>query len=206
VDARNVGRPEEIVCDDILVRHSDYLEGSLAPHDAARIQWHLATCSSCARYDRIVRRGLELVRGLPEVEPSEDFQDRLQHRLFHVQDAAAISEPRAAGGAAALAVAGMIALLAWSPLLFNERESAALADAGAQAGAAAGPALELLPVSPLDGLGDPWFPAARLSPLAGGDAVMTLVSFPGPHSPLRVEPPVHGRAFRTISSEYRPVD
>jgi anti-sigma factor RsiW len=202
VDAHEAGRSGEIVCDEILTLHSDYLDGALAAHEAARVQWHLATCAACARYDRVVRRGLDLVRELPGIQPSDDFQERLQHRIFHVQDGATIAEPRAAGGAAALAVASVIALLAWSPLLVGPRDGASTAVADAALESAG----DLLQATPLASLVDPWAPAPQLSPLVGGDAVMALVSFPGPYSPLRVEPPVHGRTIRTISSEYVPVD
>jgi anti-sigma factor RsiW len=201
------GHTSQIVCDEILALHGDYLDGQLVAHEAARVQWHLSTCSSCARYDRIVRRGLQLVREIPQASVSHDFEERLQHRIYHVRDGAAIAEPRAVSGAAALAVASVIALLAWSPLLFppsGETTVAAVAQPAQSPQPRTGSAPR--PIAPAPGFADLWFPAAQLSPLAGGDAIAALASFPGPYSPLRVEPPVHGRSIRTISTEYGTVD
>src|SRR5690606_3249133 len=116
------GRSYEAGCDEFLARHSEYLDGLLTPLAAARLNAHASVCGSCARYDRIVRKGIDLVRDLPDVEPSEEFELRLQHRIFHMEDAHAL-QPRAtgasgaAGVAAALGVAVAIALLAWSPML-----------------------------------------------------------------------------------------
>lgn len=211
MDPHDVSRSDSTACDEILTLHSDYLDGLLAAHEAARIQWHLSQCTSCARYDRIVRRSLDMVRELPEVQPSDDFEERLQHRIYHVQDGEAIAEPRAAGGAAALAVASVIALLAWSPLMFSERDgepaAAVVAASPEREVRPATQVLDVLPATPLLGsAADVWFPVPQLSPLAGSDIITTLVSFPGPYSPLTVEPPVHGRSVRTISAGYSPVD
>jgi anti-sigma factor RsiW len=208
VGVERAGRSHDGICDEILATYSDYLDGLLAPHVAAQVQWHLASCSSCARYDRVVRAGADLLRELPDVAPSADFTEWLQHRLYHVQDGPAIAESRAGAGAAAtFAVASAIALLAWSPLFFGSDvgfvETAAVATMPAPASSPA----RLL----LDDTGDRWPGGARLVPLAeparvslgGGDAIQVLRAFPGPHSPLVVQPPVH-RAVRTVSSEYTP--
>lgn len=42
---------------------------------------HMRDCASCAHHDAIVRRSLMLVRSLPVIEPSPDFQARLEARL-----------------------------------------------------------------------------------------------------------------------------
>lgn len=89
-------------CREFIARHSELVDGALAPDDRTRLREHAERCSSCARYDRVVRRGGELVRQLlPRVEASSDFQPRLKHRLYHVRDESA---PRHAGVYAALAV------------------------------------------------------------------------------------------------------
>lgn len=207
MSVQDSGRSRDMSCDEILAAHTDYLDGLLPAHEAARVQWHLASCTACGRYDRIVRRGTELVREMPEIVPSDDFTERLQHRLYHVQDAAALASTRGAspGVAATVAVAGVLALLAWSPLMVREgvmepgtamsMESALPDDAAAQPGAVIDLTLEhddiwnagLIPV-----------PAPAIMSLRGGDAVQTLASYPGPYSPLVVTPPAH-RAVRTIS-------
>lgn len=42
---------------------------------------HVRRCPSCARHDMLVRRSLMLVKSLPTIEPSPDFQARLEARL-----------------------------------------------------------------------------------------------------------------------------
>jgi predicted anti-sigma-YlaC factor YlaD len=202
VSVQDAGRPHDATCEEILAAYSDYLDGLLVPHEAAKVQWHLASCAGCARYDRVVRRSTELVRELPEVAPADDFAERLQHRLYHVQDGEVIAETRGAAGAAAtIAVAGVIALLAWSPLFVGGTDGPTAAMAWETDGSADTP-LDLTTHA-----GDAWG-AAGLIPLAapaimslrGGDAVQVLASFPGPYSPLVVTPPAH-RTVRTISIE-----
>ncbi len=78
---------------------------------------HLVTCSSCARYDRVVSEGVRLYREFPQIQPSDDFLPRLQHRIFHVEEE--MKGPgRIGSGASAtmtMAIAAMIALAAWIP-------------------------------------------------------------------------------------------
>ena len=52
---------------------------------------HMRACASCARHDMLVRRSLMLVKSLPSIEPSADFQARLEARLR----AARLDTPRA---------------------------------------------------------------------------------------------------------------
>lgn len=42
---------------------------------------HIRRCPLCARHDLLVRRSLMLVKSLPAIEPSPDFQARLEARL-----------------------------------------------------------------------------------------------------------------------------
>lgn len=125
---------------------------------------------------------------------------RLQHRIFHMEDARAL-RPRSPGAATALGVAAMIGLLAWSPLLFvtGDRETAAA------------PALELEadgaydtfePVPPFGQ--SAWYPMA-LSVAPAHQPSAMLASFPGPYSPLVVTPPAH-RSVRPASAEYVSID
>jgi hypothetical protein len=202
VDPGNTGRSEN-VCSEIIALHSDYLDGLLASHEAAQVQWHLSSCPSCARYDRVVRRGAELVRELPEITPSEDFEERLRHRIFHLQDGAAIGSQRTAGVAATFAVASMIALLAWSPVFVGGDRQSDFRVATERPQAEP----RVQPSAPLLGGGeDLWFPLPAAEPLRSSDLIATLAMFPGPYSPLVVMPPVHGGAVRAVSSEYAPID
>lgn len=143
---------------------------------------------------------MDLVRDLPDTEPSADFEMRLQHRIFHMEDARAL-QPRAAGAATALGIAAVMALLAWSPMLMVAGES----------GTAAAPALELEEDGAYEAFEpmplfsqNAWYPMSmQAAPVHQPLAV--LASFPGPYSPLVVTPPAH-RSVRTVSTEYVSID
>lgn len=95
-------------CREFLTRHCDWVDGDLPSAEAASFGAHVKTCASCARYDRVVRRGTDLVREiLPRVEASADLEDRVRHRLFHVRD----RERRRASTAAVYAAAATVVML-----------------------------------------------------------------------------------------------
>jgi len=113
-----------MTCQEFLARHSDFVDLELDPREHARAEAHRASCPKCARYDRVVRSGVRLLRGLPEVEPSPDFFPKLQHRLFHLDEELKRGDRgTSAGAVASLAVAAALALLAWSPVLRATFES-----------------------------------------------------------------------------------
>lgn len=113
-----------MTCQEFLARYSDYLDERMDAIEAPRWRRHVEVCPACARYDRILRKGLPLMRSLPHIEPSHDFFPRLQHRLFHVDDdLKAGRRPSGAGVAASLAIAGALAMLAWGPLLGPEPDT-----------------------------------------------------------------------------------
>lgn len=102
-------------CDEFIAGYSSYRDGFLDPGREERFRDHLEACSSCARYDRVVTRGTEVLRDLPRPEPSPDFLSRLRHRIYHVRDGIPLDGTRG-GSAAAVAVAavGLLAF-AWLP-------------------------------------------------------------------------------------------
>ena len=106
-------------CAEFLEDYTDFRDGSLEAGRRVDFEAHLAACASCARYDRVLREGVELFRGLPEIEPSSDFLPRLQHRIFHVEDEARLRERRASGASAVLigGIAVAIGATAWAPLM-----------------------------------------------------------------------------------------
>src|SRR5690606_41508985 len=107
-----------MTCQEFLARHSEYMDGVLDPREHDRVEAHRASCPKCARYDRVVRSGVRMLRGLPEVEPSSDFFPRLQHRIYNLDERLRSGHRgTSAGAVASLAVAASLALLAWSPLL-----------------------------------------------------------------------------------------
>jgi hypothetical protein len=109
-------------CGEFLAGYTDFRDGDLSGERWAAFAAHLAACGRCARYDHVVRRGTELVRELPELEVSDDFQERLQHRLWHVDEETSYAGRRSSAGAAAatLTVAATIALAAWVPLALRQ--------------------------------------------------------------------------------------
>jgi hypothetical protein len=184
-------------CQEFLVTHTDYVDELLSPADTARMHAHALECRRCGRYDQVMRRGLELARALPSIEPSCDFQHRLQHRLLHVRDALG-PDGTAAGGTAAVSVAlaGLLALAAWGPLLRGDDETAAVTAGTVVEQPASSIAAEQVPIDEFDW----WGPASFVSPprpLSG--------AFPGPYSPLVVMPPTadyQAGLVRAVLSSY----
>lgn len=106
-------------CARFLDDYSDFRDGFLAPGEIRAFEAHLAACPSCARYDRVVDRGARLFADLPEIEPSDDFAARLQHRIFHVEEEMRAPGRSASGvpATAVLSIAAALALAAWLPVL-----------------------------------------------------------------------------------------
>lgn len=103
-------------CDEFIQGYSEYRDGQLSAEARVRFERHLSRCDHCARYHSVVDRGVGLWCDLPGAEPSPDFLPRLQHRLYHVDDAARLTSRRALGSAALVAVAtvGLLAVT-WLP-------------------------------------------------------------------------------------------
>ncbi len=98
-------------CERFLAGYSAFRDDALPWEERVEFEVHLDECASCARYDRVLRRGAEVYRDLPELEVSDDFSARLQHRIF-TED---LETARARGGrsdGAALAALGMAAAIA----------------------------------------------------------------------------------------------
>lgn len=109
-----------MTCSDFLRSFSDYVDGlgtSSFREDADR---HLDDCPACRRYLEVFERGTSLLRSFPEVEVSDDFRPRLQHRIYHVDDARSLFGGPSGSATTAVTVLGMAVLLvlaAWSPVL-----------------------------------------------------------------------------------------
>lgn len=106
-------------CSDFLEDYSGFRDGSLDEFRRAALASHRDVCSSCARYDEVISSGVEMVRALPEIEPSDDFLPRLQHRIYHLEDERSLRERRASGASAMLigGIALAIGATAWAPLM-----------------------------------------------------------------------------------------
>ena len=103
-------------CDQFIERYTDFRDGLLDVAATAEVEEHLAACPCCARYDRVMRRGLELLSDIPQAESSDDFMPRLRHRLYNV-DCGVTEGRRSFGGSAALVGVAAVGLLAlfWLP-------------------------------------------------------------------------------------------
>lgn len=88
-----------------------FVDGTLPDALVVEMQIHLTVCERCARRDSALRRGLLVLRNLPEIEPSADFAERLEARLqTGATDVPERFRLRASGaGAFAAAALGVIA-------------------------------------------------------------------------------------------------
>lgn len=102
-------------CAEFLQGYSDYSDGLRTPEQLRDFESHLHQCPTCARYDRVVRQGIDLFRQLPRPDASPDFLPRLRHRLYHIDDHTVLGS-RLGGGAAlvAMAAVGLLAVV-WLP-------------------------------------------------------------------------------------------
>ena len=165
-----------VACEQYLDRHSEYLDGELRAEERLAHEAHEAACPACARYARVLRRGSSVLRDLPPVLPTSDFQQRLQHRLYHVRDEAVLV-PRRVVGVGRLAAAAVFLVVAGGSLLLGTwPEMPPASGPGTGAGAA-----------PSGQLADSWTPPATPRALL---APPVLPAFTG-YSPVVVKPPLY---------------
>lgn len=69
-------------CEEFLEGYSDFLDGLFEEHRVSYYRTHLLTCPDCCEYDRVMRRGLRLVKELDRPEATPDFVPRLQRRFL----------------------------------------------------------------------------------------------------------------------------
>ena len=108
-------------CTEVVDRFSEYLDGTASETDAAAVEGHLEACPKCARYHSVLVGGTTVLRRLPEPELRGDFEPRLRHRLYHVDDERVLRDHAASGVSAVtvLGIAVVMAVVAWSPTLFT---------------------------------------------------------------------------------------
>lgn len=107
-------------CSEFIDGFSDYFDGVGDPAFVHEAEAHLSSCRSCRRYLEVIERGGELFRSAPSVRISRDFYPRLRHRLFHLEDAEALSRGASGSATTAATILGMailLTLVAWSPLI-----------------------------------------------------------------------------------------
>ena len=106
-------------CRKFLAGYSDYRDACLSSEDRSFFVDHLARCASCRRYDRVIRTGVRVLRD-PIETPVGASMTMAEVRL---RATAAERDSLALGTAgsgvalsAAVAVALLLAAVAWSPL------------------------------------------------------------------------------------------
>jgi anti-sigma factor RsiW len=106
-------------CDKFLAEYSEYRDGEVSWAEREEFEAHMDACEACARYDEVVRQGGQVLRSLPELEVSDDFMDRLKHRIYTEDLERKRAASRGTPGAvlATAAVAAGVSLFAWTPLM-----------------------------------------------------------------------------------------
>jgi anti-sigma factor RsiW len=123
-------------CDVFLDGYSEYRDGLLPGAEHGAFAAHLAECASCARYDRVIGKGVRMLRDEPELEVSEDFMARLQHRIYHIDEEKRSSAGRRARGVAAGGTLAAAAALAGMTLMNSGDDAAAMPGVAVQSGSA----------------------------------------------------------------------
>jgi anti-sigma factor RsiW len=73
-------------CREFCDQHLAFVDDTLAGIELVRMQRHITECESCAKHDAKIRRALLLFRNLPSIEPSAEFNHRLEARLRECQN------------------------------------------------------------------------------------------------------------------------
>ncbi len=68
-------------CKKIQPRLSEYVDGAVDHETAWNLKMHLSSCGVCSRIESELRATAGLLRSLPEVGPSLDFEAKLSMRL-----------------------------------------------------------------------------------------------------------------------------
>lgn len=116
-----------VSCHEFISAYSDYRDGLIGAGLARSLATHLNECSSCARYDRVIRRGVEVARAIDGPPPSSEFLPRLQHRIYHLEDD---FRPGPFGSGVSVALLLMITVVfgvsAWLPVVHSAGDPARL--------------------------------------------------------------------------------
>jgi hypothetical protein len=68
-------------CREFRNKHALYVDVMCSALEENEMREHTRRCPKCSRHDMLVRRSLILVKSLPDIQPSPDFQARLEARL-----------------------------------------------------------------------------------------------------------------------------
>ena len=107
-------------CRAFLDRYSDYRDGRLGEEDRSRFMGHMAECGPCRRYDHVIRKGVDVLRGTPQGGRRRRLSIGDVRRLATEFERESLA-PGAPGSGVTLAAVATVALLlaavAWSPIL-----------------------------------------------------------------------------------------
>lgn len=107
-------------CNEVLARHSEYIDGEMPAPDSERWRAHLATCSLCARYDRVLRKGVRLLHDQEDLPAEPEFIQHLRYRIADEQQR--MAQPINMNASAAVTVAAVLALAVSLPLLMSKAD------------------------------------------------------------------------------------
>jgi anti-sigma factor RsiW len=111
-------------CAEVIARHSEYVDGELPPLETEKWRAHLATCTICARYDRVLRKGVQLLHDT-DLQADPEFIQHLRYRIAD-EDHRMTMRPIGMNAGAVASVAAVVALAAWLPVaVMKSQESPA---------------------------------------------------------------------------------
>jgi hypothetical protein len=111
------------------------VDGEMNADTAATWGAHLAECAHCARYDRILRRGIKTLSIQPQLLPTSEFMSQLHQRLL-AEDRRVV-RPLSSLTTATVAVAAMLAFAAWLPVMILAGEEKQAVEVAAREAASA---------------------------------------------------------------------
>ncbi len=106
-------------CTEFVELYSDYHDGIASAGTVARMDQHVEECPRCRKYAHVMNEGVSVLRSVDGLDVPGDFEARLRHRLYHVDEEDTLLS-HAHSGATALAVLSIALVLtavAWSPML-----------------------------------------------------------------------------------------
>ncbi len=105
-------------CRKFLDGYSEYRDGRLDTEDRSFFMGHMAQCSSCRRYDRVIRRGVRVLREPVEASAPATMsiaEVRFRATAFERESLALGTAGSGVTLSAAVVVALLLAAVAWSP-------------------------------------------------------------------------------------------
>lgn len=118
------GVVEAMDCQQFLDHFSEFLDGNTESESWGEMDRHRSGCEECRRYAHTLQSGLEVLKDLPPLEVTPDFQARLARRILHLEVGPSVDRSSTGSGAtlvSVLSVAALVALAAWAPSVRRPR-------------------------------------------------------------------------------------